>query len=121
VYSLPRAVIVAARSIAFAPLLASAACGSPDRPSGTAETGSEIRSDDVDTSAAGGTSAIGEPGMGARACTPRALRECHLYFTDDFGNHHCPLSYQICALDGADWLPCGEYRVGPGGDPVPSP
>ncbi len=52
-------------------------------------------------------------------CEPGAARECRWYFKDSSGQQHCPMSYQLCQLDGKDWAPCGEYTFDQSGNIVP--
>jgi hypothetical protein len=122
VINVPRSPI--ASRFAVCALLAACAglgCGSSDsdRPSSTADTTSELVADEVDAAAPATASApsSGEPGTAKRTCSPRATRECHLYYTDESGRPQCPASFQLCDVDGSGWLPCGEYQVGPSGDP----
>lgn len=104
--------------------LACAACGGSDHPSTVADTNDTTASPvtlEPSSGADGGRVAsragAGEPGMPARVCAPRTARECHFYYTDESGRRQCPMSFQLCSADGSEWLACGEWILGPSGDP----
>lgn len=118
--NVPGPVISLLRVAAVTALLACVACGSSDRPSSTADTSSELVAGEVDPIYAPTAPASGEPGQTAQKCSPRSARECRWYYTDESGQRQCPMSYQLCKVDGSDWLPCGEYRIGESGDPEPA-
>lgn len=117
VNNVPGPVISRLRAAVVTALLACAACGSSDRPSTTADTSSELITGEVDPIYAPSPPAAGEPGRPVQTCSPRSARECRWYYVDPSGQPQCPMSYQLCKVDGSDWLPCGEYRIGESGDP----
>jgi hypothetical protein len=61
--------------------------------------------------------ALGNP---TTFCTPLAMRDCTHYYKDARGQH-CTPSYELCRLDGRNWLPCGEYYVDGDGKVVQVP
>jgi hypothetical protein len=55
---------------------------------------------------------------GSAPCEPRSARACRHHYRDERGQPQCPMSFQLCRADGAVWLPCAMYIIGPDGDPV---
>ena len=55
----------------------------------------------------------------AGPCEPRSHRDCKMYYRDESGELHCPTSFQLCDVDGTEWLPCGAYTLDENGDPQP--
>lgn len=101
-----------------------AACGDEDRPpvsesaplSSLQLGGSGASAAPSDPSADGDpeiTEPVAEPGP----CEPRSYRQCKIFYRDDTGQLQCPVKVQICDVDGAEWLPCGEYTYDENGDP----
>jgi hypothetical protein len=78
-------------------------CGAPERPAPAGDSTIE-----ADTTAL----ATGSP-----VCEPRSTRACRHYFRDSRGQEQCPMSFQICSVDGYAWLACGEYEFGVDGEP----
>ncbi len=52
-------------------------------------------------------------------CTPRSVQECRLHYTDRSGQAQCPMSFQICELDGKAWTACGEFLLDQTGNIIP--
>jgi hypothetical protein len=52
-------------------------------------------------------------------CMPRSVQECRWYYKDGAGHTQCPMSYQICELDGHGWTACGEFLLDQTGNIIP--
>jgi hypothetical protein len=111
-------------------LLSLFGCASEAHPDAQGDTASAL-----DTSAAAEAAAMtrpdpahitpetpaGEPGAVKTTCKPREVRDCRFHYTDASGQRQCPMSFQICQVDGKDWLPCGLYRFDADGNPQKTP
>lgn len=62
---------------------------------------------------------VDEFGHPKSVCKPREARECRWYYKDSRGQQHCPMSYQLCQLDGKDWTACGKFVLDQSGNIVP--
>jgi hypothetical protein len=65
------------------------------------------------------TAAVDELGNPMTVCTPREARECRWYYKDGSGHVQCPMSYQLCDVDGSGWKECGLFLLDQSGNIIP--
>jgi hypothetical protein len=84
-----------------------------------AEQAAGTQQETVDPTHTTRTAAVDELGNPMTVCTPREARECRWYYKDGSGHVQCPMSYQLCDVDGSGWKECGLFLLDQSGNIIP--